>query len=305
MKNFAGNVAVITGGGSGLGRAFARLAAARGMNLVLADVQQDALDAVVSELRAGGAQVIGVRTDVSQAAQVEALAEAAMAQFGKINLLFNNAGVTAGGVVWENSESDWNWLLGVNLHGVINGLRAFTPLMLRSAAQDPGYEGHIVNTASMAGLLAGVGSGIYSVSKHAVVALSEALYQDLSLVSEKVRCSVLCPSYVPTAIGDSERNRPAGLTRPGPLTASQRAAKKLSQDAITSGPVSAESVAQATLGAVERGQFYVFTHPETLIAVRSRFDHILAQQNPPLTFEGNPGRTARRDVLIEALHAQG
>lgn len=301
MQQFSDGVAVITGGASGLGKAFSNHAAARGMKVVLADVQQDALDAAVKELRESGAEAIGVRTDVSKSADVQALADAAMTTYGQVNLLFNNAGVTAGGVVWENSEKDWDWLLGVNLHGVINGLRTFTPLMLHAAKSVPGYEGHIVNTASMAGLLAGVGSGIYSVSKHAVLALSEALYQDLNLVTERVRCSVLCPSYVPTSIGTSERNRPESLASDTPATPSQRVAKELSVDAIVNGPVSAERVAEITFEAIEQQRFYVYTHPDTLLAVRNRFDHIVVGLNPPLSFEGNPSRSARRTKLLNAL----
>lgn len=301
MQQFLGGVAVITGGASGLGKAFSHHASAQGMKIVLADVQQDALDSAVDELRADGAEAIGVRTDVSRAGDVQALAEAAMEAYGQVNLLFNNAGVTAGGVVWENSERDWDWLLGVNLHGVVNGLRAFTPLMLQSAQSNPDYEGHIINTASMAGLLAGVGSGIYSVSKHAVLALSEALYQDLNLLTERVRCSVLCPSYVPTAIGSSERNRPEALASDTPLTPSQKVAKELSQNAIVNGPVSAQRVAEITFEAIQNKQFYIYTHPDTLLAVRNRFDHIVDGRNPPLSFEGNPSRSARRTKLLSAL----
>lgn len=303
MQQFSSGVAVITGGGSGLGKAFAIHAAARGMKIVLADVQHDALDATVAELRATGAQAIGIRTDVSKSSDVQVLADAAMNTYGKVNLLFNNAGVTAGGVIWENTESDWDWLLGVNLHGVIHGLRIFTPLMLESAQSDPDYEGHIVNTASMAGLLAGVASGIYSVSKHAVLALSEALYQDLNLVTEQVHCSVLCPSYVPTAIGNSERNRPDSLASSTSLTPSQRVAKQLSQEAIVNGPVSANRVAEITFDAIAQRRFYIYTHPNTLLAVKNRFDHIIDQRNPPLSFEGNPSRSARRTRLLDALQS--
>ncbi len=301
MKVFSGGVAVITGGGSGLGKAFAHRAADQGMKLVLADVQQNAMDATLAELRAKGAEAIGLRTDVSNPAQVQALADAAMQAYGKVNLLFNNAGVTAGGLVWENSNEDWNWLLGVNLFGVINGLRAFTPLMLASAKADASYEGHIVNTASMAGLLAGVASGIYAVSKHAVVALSECLYQDLDLLTQQVHCSVLCPSYVPTSIGQSERNRPDALASSSPLTATQALAKQISNDSIVAGPVSASEVAQITFEAIEKEQFYIYTHPGTMTAVKNRFEHLLEQRNPPLSFEGNPVRIARRAKFVEVL----
>lgn len=301
MKSFKNGVAVVTGGGSGLGKAFCLEAAKRGMNVVVADVQQPAIDATLQELTAIGVRAVGIRTDVSDAKSVQALADSTVKEFGKVNIVFNNAGVTGGGLVWENSEKDWNWLLGVNLLGVINGLRAFTPIMLQNSRSDSAYEGHIVNTASMAGLLAGVASGLYSVSKHAVLGLSEALYQDLALVTEKIQCSVLCPSYVPTAIGSSERNRPDSLAGEGSLTKSQQLAKQISNESVETGPVSAEKVAEITFAAIESGTFYIFTHPGTLTAVKSRFDNIIAAKNPPLGFEGNPTRSARRERLSEAL----
>ena len=160
MKTFAGGVAVVTGAGSGLGKAFAYTAASLGMNLVLADVQQDAVEAVAVELRGQGVAAIAARVDVSRSEDVQRLADTAVDRFGKVNLLFNNAGVTSGGLVWESTEKDWDWVLGVNLHGVINGLRSFTPMMLALADKDPSYEGHIVNTASMAGLLSVPAQGI-------------------------------------------------------------------------------------------------------------------------------------------------
>lgn len=298
---FDQQVAVVTGGGSGLGQAFCREAARRGMSVVVADIQQDAIDRTTAQLRTVGVPVIGHRTDVSDAQSVAALKDAAVEAFGTVHLVFNNAGVTGGGLVWENAESDWHWLLGVNLHGVINGLRAFTPLMLDAARADRQYRGHIVNTASMAGLLAGVASGLYSVSKHAVLGLSEALYQDLALVTNQVGCSVLCPSYVPTAIGNSDRNRPAALAPADAPTPSQRLAREISSEAVDTGPVSATEVARMTFDAVAEGRFYIYTHPDTLTAVRNRFEHLLAQRNPPLGFEGNASRSARRTRLAEAL----
>lgn len=301
MKDFEHRVAVVTGGASGLGLEFARSAARRGMNLVLADVQQESLDAAVGQLRTQGAQAIGVRTDVSRSADVQALADAALAAFGKVHLLFNNAGVTSGGLVWESSERDWDWVLGVNLRGVIHGVRIFTPLMLAEAASDPGYEGHIVNTASMAGLLVGPAMGIYSVSKHAVVALSEALFQDLSLVTSQVHCSVLCPSYVPTNIGNSDRNRPQTLANDAPLTRSQAAARAISQNSINTGSLSAEQVSELTFDAIGKQLFPIFPHPQALALVRQRMETIVAQRNPLQSFEGSPEKNARRDRLLEAL----
>ena len=288
MKQFEGRVAVITGGASGFGKEFAKLGAGLGMKLVLADVQQDALDATVAEFRAQGTPAIGVRTDVSRAEQVQALADAAMAEFGTVNLLFNNAGVGAGGLVWENSLKDWDWVLGVNLYGVIHGVRIFTPLMLEAAARDPGYEGHIVNTASMAGLLNAPAMGVYNVSKHGVVALSESLYQDLSLVSEQIRCSVLCPYFVPTGIHQSHRNRPADLANEAPPTRSQLVSQAMSDKAVTSGKVSAADVARLTFEAIREEQFYIYSHPHALGPVQQRFEDVVAQRNPGDPFTGKP-----------------
>jgi len=199
IQDFAGKTAVLTGAGSGFGLECARIGARLGMNLVLADVQQDALDKAVAQMEAAGAQVLGMRVDVSQAAQVEALGAATLQRFGAPHLVFNNAGVGAGGLIWENTARDWEWVLGVNLMGVAHGVRVFTPMMLEAANRDPVWRGHIVNTASMAGLLNAPNMGVYNVSKHAVVSLSETLYQDLALVTDQVSASVLCPFFVPRA----------------------------------------------------------------------------------------------------------
>lgn len=301
MKNFQNNVAVITGGASGLGKEFAKTSASLGMKLVLADIQQDALDKTVAEFRAQGTEVIGLRVDIAKERDVQALADLAINTFGKVSLLFNNAGVTAGGLVWENSDKDWEWILGVNLRGVIHGLRIFTPLMLAEAAKDPSYEGHIVNTASMAGLLAGPGMGIYSVSKHAVVALSECLYHDLSLVTEQVCCSVLCPTYVTTDIGQSDKHRPQHLTNEAPLTRSQQAARTLSQDSIQSAGMTAAQVSEVTFEAIAQGSYCIFPDPAALALVSQRFESLVGQQNPRLVFEGIPILNDRRERLSAAI----
>lgn len=298
MKRFQGRVAVITGGASGFGKEFARQGAALGMKLVLADVQQDALDETVAGLRAQGVPVIGLRADVSRVEDVQSLANAAIEAFGEVNLVFNNAGVGAGGLVWENSQKDWDWVLGVNLHGVIHGVRIFTPLMLEAAAGDPDYEGHIVNTASMAGMVNAPAMGIYNVSKHAVVALTESLYQDLSLVTEQVHCSLLCPYFVPTGIHQSHRNRPASLSNDVPPTRSQLAAQAMSDKAVTSGKVSATEVAKMTFDAIRSESFYVYSHPNSLGPVQQRFEAILAQRNPGDPFAGKP---EVREQLIATL----
>lgn len=301
MKQITGGVAVITGGGSGLGKALATAAARRHMKIVLADVQADALDQTAQALRAQGTDAIGIVVDVSDAAAVQRLADQAEEHFGPVHLLFNNAGVTSGGLVWENTEKDWDWLLGVNLKGVINGIRSFAPKMLSAASADSGYEGCIVNTASMAGLLTSPGMGIYSVSKHAVVALSECLHHDLQLVTTQLRAAVLCPSYVTTDIGHSERNRPAHLAASSVLTSSQLAARAASQHAIAHGAISAEDVAEITFQAVEREAFYVVPSPEALALVKARFGHVLDQTNPDLPYEQVPALKERRDRLLTAI----
>ncbi|MDQ0143854.1 SDR family oxidoreductase [Cupriavidus necator] len=288
MKDFSNKVAVITGGASGFGKEFARIAADLGMKLVLADVQEDALNATVAEFQARNVPVIGLRTDVSRAEQVQALADAAIEAFGQVNLLFNNAGVGAGGLIWENSEKDWEWVLGVNLYGVVHGVRIFTPLMLAAAEKDPAFQGHIVNTASMAGLLNPPAMGVYNVSKHAVVALTETLYQDLGLVTEQVRCSVLCPYFVPTGINQSQRNRPADLANQAPPTRSQLVSQALSDKAVGSGKVTAAEVAKLTFDAIRDESFYIYSHPQALAPVRQRFEDIVGQRNPGDPFADKP-----------------
>ena len=300
MKDFQNKVAVITGGASGFGREFANIGARLGMKLVLADVQQDALDKTRAELEAQGAQVLAMRCDVRKAEQVQALADATMEKFGAVHLVFNNAGVGSGGLVWENSLADWEWVLGVNLWGVIHGVRTFTPLMLETAKKEPGYQGHIVNTASMAGLLNAPNMGIYNVSKHAVVSLSETLYHDLQLVNAPIGASVLCPYFVPTGISPSQRNRPDDVKDEGNLTASQRAAQAVSEKAVSSGKVSAAQVAERTFDAIRDGQFYIYSHPQALGNVQTRMEDIILQRNPTDPFAAAP---QVREMLQSKLNA--
>jgi NAD(P)-dependent dehydrogenase (short-subunit alcohol dehydrogenase family) len=288
MKNFKDKVAVITGGASGFGHEFAIIGAKLGMKLVLADVQLDALDKVRAEFEAQGVPVLAMRCDVSKAEQVQALADATMEKFGAVHLVFNNAGVGSGGLIWENSQADWEWVLGVNLWGVIHGVRIFTPLMLECAKREEGYQGHIVNTASMAGLLNAPTMGVYNVSKHAVVSLSESLFQDLSLVDAPIGASVLCPYFVPTGISQSHRNRPGDMQNTAAPTASQRAAQVMSDKAVNSGKVSAAEVAQRTFDAISEGQFYVYSHPEALGNVRDRMEDIVNQRNPGDPYKATP-----------------
>ena len=298
MKDFAGKVVVITGGASGLGREFANTAFERGMKIVLADVEGNTLEQAATELRARGAEVLSMLCDVRKGPQVQALADAAMKRYGAVHLVFNNAGVGSGGLIWENSEADWEWVLGVNLWGVIHGVRIFASLMLECAQNDPGFEGHIVNTASMAGLLNAPTMGVYNVSKHAVVSLSETLYHDLQLVGAPIGASVLCPYFVPTGISQSHRNRPADVRMETRPTASQMAAQAMTQKAVESGKVSAKQVSQMTFDAIGAGQFYIYSHPDALAGVAERMDEIVHHRNP-----GDPYRAVPqiRDMLRAKL----
>jgi NAD(P)-dependent dehydrogenase (short-subunit alcohol dehydrogenase family) len=287
ISDFKGKTAVLTGGASGFGLECARIGASLGMNLVIVDVQADALKQAHDELKSQGATVMAKKVDVSNADAMQGLASAVFERFGAPHFVFNNAGVGAGGLVWENTVADWEWLLGVNLWGVIHGVRLFTPMMLDAAKQDPHYQGHIVNTASMAGLLTPPNMGIYNVTKHAVVSLTETLYQDLKLVSDQVSASVLCPYFVPTGINNSERNRPEGL-KPQVVTPSQLIGQAMSNKAVSSGKVSAAQVAQMVFDAMHADQFYIYSHPKALGNAQTRFDAIVHGHNPPDPFAERP-----------------
>lgn len=299
IKDFSGKTAVLTGAGSGFGLECARIGAKLGMNLVLVDVQQDALDKAEAEMKAAGAQVLARRVDVSSAQQMESLAAEVKSRFGAPHFVFNNAGVGAGGLVWENSLKDWEWVLGVNVYGVVHGVRLFTPMMLEAARQDPEYRGHIVNTASMAGLLAPPNMGIYNVSKHAVVSLTETLYQDLSLVTDQVSASVLCPFFVPTGINQSHRNRPGELAAEKP-TKSQLIGQAMSDKAVGSGKITAADVAQKVFDAVAANRFYIYSHPKAINSVQTRLEDIMLARNPTDPFKDKPEIGAQ---LKQALRA--
>jgi NAD(P)-dependent dehydrogenase (short-subunit alcohol dehydrogenase family) len=289
ISDFKNKTAVLTGAGSGFGLECARIGARLGMNLVLADVQQDALDKTVAEMQAAGAPVLAMRVDVSKADQMQALVDAAFARFGAPHFVFNNAGVGAGGLIWENSLQDWEWVLGVNVMGVVHGVRLFTPMMLAAAKADPSYQGHIVNTASMAGLLNAPNMGIYGVSKHAVVSLSETLYQDLALVTDQISASVLCPFFVPTGISQSHRNRPDELKVPGAKpTQSQLIGQAMSDKAVGSGKVTAAEVAQMVFDAIAANRFYIYSHPKAIGSVQTRLEDILQARNPTDPFAHKP-----------------
>ena len=287
ITDFRNKTAVLTGAGSGFGLECARIGARLGMNLVLVDVQQDALDRAAQELQAAGAAVLALRVDVSDAAAMDALGQAVLARFGAPHFVFNNAGVGSGGLIWENSAKDWDWVLGVNVMGVAHGVRVFTPMMLAAAAQDPAWQGHIVNTASMAGLLNAPNMGIYNVSKHAVVALSETLDPDLALVTDQISASVLCPYFVPTGISQSHRNRPADAA-PAKPTRSQLIGQAMSDKAVGSGRVSAADVAQKVFDAIAAGQFYIYSHPKAIGSVQVRMEDIMLARNPTDPFAHKP-----------------
>ncbi|WP_332748017.1 SDR family oxidoreductase [Hydrogenophaga sp.] len=287
IQDFKGKTAVLTGAGSGFGLECARIGAKLGMNLVLVDVQQDALDAATAEIEATGVKVLSRKVDVSSQAQMEALAADVEKTFGAPHFVFNNAGVGSGGLIWENSVKDWEWVLGVNLWGVVHGVRLFTPMMLSAAKKDPAWRGHIVNTASMAGLLTPPNMGIYNVSKHAVVSLTETLYQDLKLVSDQISASVLCPYFVPTGISQSHRNKPAELADEK-ATQSQLIGQAMSDKAVGSGKVTAAQVAQLVFDAISADRFYIFSHPRALGNVRARMEGIVNITNPADPFLERP-----------------
>jgi len=297
ISNFKGKVAVLTGAGSGFGLECAKIGAQLGMKLVLVDVQKDALDASQAQMQALGAEVMARLVDVSNEGQMQALANDVQQTFGAPHFVFNNAGVGAGGLVWENTVADWEWLLGVNLWGVVHGVRLFTPMMLEAASKDSKFQGHIVNTASMAGLLTPPNMGIYNVTKHAVVALTETLYQDLKLVSDQISASVLCPYFVPTGISQSHRNRPSQLKADKP-TKSQLIGQAMSDKAVGSGKVSAADVAKMVFDAISNDHFYIYSHPKALGNVQHRMEAIVQGHNPPDPFKERPdiGDKLRADL---------
>ena len=279
MKNLKGKVAVVTGGASGIGRAMAERFAAEGMNVVLADVEKKALARAESEMTAEGATVASKRTDVSQGEDVEALARFTIDTFGAVHVLCNNAGVGVGGRLWQQTVEDWQWVLGVNLWGVIHGIRAFVPIML-----EQGDECHVVNTASGAGLHARPWLAMYCASKHAVVALSECLHHELALTGSKVKVSVLCPAVVNTRIGESERNRPDILRNAGDagVPSQQMQAMEQAFRALLATGLPPEQVAGTVVDAIKAERFYIITHEETKGRVRSRMQDILEDRTPTL-----------------------
>jgi NAD(P)-dependent dehydrogenase (short-subunit alcohol dehydrogenase family) len=273
VKDLADRVAVVTGGASGIGRALCLAFAGAGMHVAVADLDEAGMAETAAGVGKKGRRAITVRTDVSRLADVRALADRAWQDLGGVHVLCNNAGIALWGSLDGATHADWEWAIGVNLWGVIHGVRAFTPHLIK---QD---EGHIVNTASVAGLISPPGSGAYNVTKHGVVALSESLYHDLRERNSKVGVSVLCPAYVPTGIVDSERNRPKDL----PVSTKSEATlarEAMLRKAVASGKISADQVAQSVVAAIKDERFYILTHPRIKGAIQARMEDVLNDRAP-------------------------
>ena len=274
MKEFRDKVAVVTGAASGIGRGLADRFAAEGMKVVLADVEEDALRRAEVEMREKGADVLGVPTDVSKQEEIEKLAQATLDAFGAVHVLCNNAGVVSSFSTMDSSLKDWEWVMGVNLWGVVHGVRVFLPIMMKQDTQ-----AHIVNTASLAGVMGG--GGIYGVTKQGVVALSESLYNELGLAGSQVKVSVLCPAWVNTQIIEAERNRPQeleNLAEP-PVDPQRAAAREMVRNLLKTGQSPAE-IADKVLDAIREERLYILTHPEMNGIIQARMENILGQRNP-------------------------
>jgi NAD(P)-dependent dehydrogenase (short-subunit alcohol dehydrogenase family) len=271
MNELQNKVAVITGGASGIGRAVAEAAAGAGMKVVLADIEEAALKETDAAMAASGADVLSVVTDVSVGSSVEELRDKALTRFGAVHLVHNNAGVAVGGPLWTVSEADWTWVLGVNLWGVIHGIRAFVPVLLEQG------EGHVVNTASLAGLTSPGMLGPYNVTKHSVVTLSETLYRDLEAIGSRVGVSVLCPGFVQTRIAESDRNRPAWA--PAAVLPQGVELQGVVRNLVAAG-IDPIDVAEKILYAVRNNRFYIITHEDTHAMVETRMRDILEERNP-------------------------
>jgi len=287
VQDFKGRVAVITGAANGIGRAVAERCAHEGMDIVIADIEEGALVELEKDLQDAGARVLAVITDVSKSHDMDALARRTLDAFGAVHLLFNNAGVAVEGIIWENSLEDWQWVLGVNLWGVIHGVRTFTPLMLEQHTAC-----HMVNTASISGLYSDLGLGVYKVSKHGVVTLSETMYHELKKKKSKLKISVLCPGPVNTQIADSDRNRSNGLRNPGAESPEVEKRMHMLRKDLQAGQ-SPSYTAAIIFDAIREERFYILSHPERNFAIKNRMEDILQGRNPtnpwkPLTQEMEP-----------------
>lgn len=280
MNEFKGKVAVITGAASGIGRGIADRCAQEGMKIVLADIEKDPLTKVEGELRAAGANVIAVTVDVSKPQDIEMLAQKTLAAYGEIHLLFNNAGISSSGSnLYESSLGDWKWFIDVNLMSVVYGVKNFVPIML-----EQGTDCHIVNTASILGLTTSPGMGLYNVTKHGVVSLSETLHHELAQQNSKIKVAVLCPGFVNTRIMESCRNRPSSLIDDPdamPPSADNNELEQHLREAVKAG-LSPEEVADCIFSAIREDRFYIFTHPEGKDRVRHRMTDMLEDRVPKL-----------------------
>ncbi len=278
MRDVAGRVAVITGGASGIGRGMAEVFAKAGMKIALADVDETRVVETARALEKTGAEVLPVRCDVSVQAEVDRLARRALDTFGAVHVVCNNAGVAHGGVpTWESTLHDWEWIVGVNLMGVVHGVRTFTPILLEQG------EGHIVNTASMAGLISGAGNALYGVTKHAVVALSEALFNELKATNAAVHVSVLCPGWIDTEIlRSSERNQPEAVRshRPEQRTSPEAEIRRKQVETLLTSGLSPVKVGELVLAAIREERFWILTHPDWKGAIRHRLENILEERDP-------------------------
>ncbi len=273
LQELKGRTAVVTGAASGIGKALAARCFAEGMNVVLADIEPKALEATRDELAQGTGKVIALVTDVSKAQEIERLAAKTLDAFGSVDLLFNNAGVGAGSTAWESTLEDWTWVMGVNLWSVIHGIRTFVPIMLKQ-----NRPGHIINTASIAGLIRGHHSASYATTKHAVVALTEQLALEFHRVRAPLKASVLCPSWVNTRINESGRNRPEHLLNknapPPPSPEMIKTWERMQEDIkrATAPSVIADAVFDE---GISKGKLYIVPHKETAQYIRNRFDGIM------------------------------
>jgi len=297
MTSLQGKTAVITGAASGFGFELAKLAAHAGMSVVLSDIEAEPLARAEAEIQALGAPTLAVRTDVARADEVQALAQATFARFGVPSLLINNAGIGAGGLAWENSAEEWQHVMGVNIQGVVNGVRAFVPPMLEATKRSENFEAHIVNVASLAGMQCMPLMSLYNTSKFAVVGFTETLFHDLALLTDRVNVSVVCPGMVATGISRSERHATVSTLKP---TTAQQLARKLADQGMLLSRVTAADVAKQTMAAVMEKRYYVFTHPNELHNIRVRADDQLAGRNPTDPFAPMPVVTA---YLKKALNS--
>jgi NAD(P)-dependent dehydrogenase (short-subunit alcohol dehydrogenase family) len=276
MKEFKGKVAVITGAASGIGRGIAERCVKEEMKVVIADIEEPELRETEQALKAKGETLLAIRTDVSKANDIETLARKTLDAFGAVHLLFNNAGVSGGTTIWESTLADWQWVINVNLWGVIHGVRVFVPIMLQQQ-----MECHIFNTASIAGLTSGQGSGIYRMTKHGIVSLSETLYLELKQRNAPIGVSVLCPGLVRSRILESARNRPTELQNPSGelLTPERRTLLKLFQESLQSA-MSPEQCAELVFKAIQQNTFYILTRPKDKEDIQQRMENILQGQPP-------------------------